>query len=403
MDCIRTGTTEAVAALLDAGAEVNIAEVNRGQTPLMWAAAGGHAEITRLLIKHGANVHAVTNPYEERVPNTCRICDWKPSPGGFTALMYAAQSGDIDTTRYLLNAGADVNDATQEYGNSLVIAAASKHEDLALFLLESGADYESKDENGVTALHHAHQKGLSSMYGITFDPVYRVRPENMPRLAKALLEAGSDPNVQIEKNFLIGPAIRSSCESVSDMVGATPFLLAAISADEDLLKLLYEYEADPIMGTSDGTTPLMLAARSSCTGNNQDDNTSAEKKQQAYLSVKAIVEMGADIHAVNKQGETALHKAAFTGAEAVVQYLVEQGAEIDIRNKSGETPWSMASGIAPSFNNLGSYGVHESTAALLLKLGAKPVNREEMNTPDAYSNFGDRPISIDHSDVAQPQ
>ncbi len=96
----------------------------------------------------------------------------------------------------------------------------------------------------------------------------------------------------------------------------------------------------------------------------------------------------------------------------MVQYLAEQGAAIDLKSKSGETPWSMASGISPVFNNLGAYGVHESTAALLLKLGAKPISRDQMETPDAYSNFGDRPISIDHNDygdvidhgdVAQPE
>lgn len=404
MECVRTGATDAVAALLNAGAIPNVSEDKMGQTPLMWAAAGGHAEITKLLLDHGADISPKTLASEDRVPNTCRICEWKPSPGGFTALMFAARAGNIDTARLLLDAGADINEATDEYGNPLVIAAASNHEDLAIFLLESGADPESKDENGVTALHHAHQNGLSYMHGITYDPSYRLRPKNQPKLVKALLETGADPNAQIEKSYLIGPAIRSSCESVSNMVGATPYFLAAVSADAELLRLLSEYEADATLTTKNGNTPLMVAARSSCTGMNQEDNTSPAKRARALEAIKSIVAMGVDVNAVNEDGETAMHKAAFTGATNIVQFLADNGANIDARNSNGETPWSMALGMAPSFNNVGAYGVHEETAALLVKLGATQISRDEMNTPDAYSNFFGRDISIDYGDTtAQPQ
>ncbi len=404
MDCVRTGTTDAVAALLKAGANPNVAENKMGQTPLMWAAAGGYAEITRLLLEHSADISPKTLPSEERVPNTCRICEWKPSPGGFTAMMYAARAGDIETASLLLDAGANINEATAEYGNPLVIATASGHEDLAIFLLKSGADHESKDENGVTALHHAHQNGLSYMHGITYDPSYRVRPSNQPKLVKALLDAGADPNAQIEKSYLIGPAIRSSCESVSNMVGATPYFLAAVSADAELLQMLSEYEADATITTKNGNTPLMVAARSSCTGMNQEDNTSPAKRARALEAVKAILAQGVDVNEVNEDGETALHKAAFTGTTNVVQYLVDHGAEVDARNTNGETAWSMSMGIAPSFNNVGAYGVHEDTAELLVKLGATVISRDEMNTPDAYSNFFGRDISIDYGDAtAQPQ
>ena len=403
MDCARTGATEAVAALLAAGADPNTAESNKGQTPLMWAAAGGHAEITQMLIQHGADITAATKPSTDRVPNTCRTCEWKPSPGGFTALMFAARSGDLETARVLLGAGADINEATAEYGNPLVIATASGHEDIALFLLAAGADHDSSDENGVTALHHAHQNGLSSIHGVTYDPVYRVRPDNMPRLVKALLETGSDPNAQIDKSYRIGPSIRSSCESVGDMAGATPFMLAATSADVSLLQLLGEFGADPSIGTSDGTTPLMVAARAACMGSNQGDNLARLKKSRSLEAVKTIVAMGVDLDAVNKNGETAMHKAAFSGADDVVRYLADNGAGIDVRSKSGETPWSMASGISPSLQGRGEYGYHESTARLLLNLGASVITREDMNVPDAYSNFLEREVSIDYETLtAQP-
>lgn len=397
MNCSRTGATDAVAALIDAGADVNAVEPLSGQTALMWAAAGGHGAITGMLIKQGADIRKATLPSPDRVPNTCRICEWKPSPGGFTALLFAARSGDIESTRYLLEAGADVNDATLEHGTPLVIASAGGHEDLALFLLSNGADPMAKDENGVTALHHAIQDGLASLHGITYDPVYRVRPRNMPRLARALLETGIDPNVRIAKSFYIGPAIRDACESVADMVGATPFMLAAISADVDLLRLLEVYEADPELGTSDGTTPLMVAARASCTGSNQQHNLASSKLESSLNAVKAIFAMGVDINTTNENGDTAMHLAAFSGADPVVQFLADHGAQIDASNKLGETPWSMASGISPSLQDRGAYGLHASTATLLMKLGAKSITRADMKVPDAYSNFFEKAISIDQN------
>ncbi len=396
MACARTGAQAAVRALLDAGADAGATAGGKGETALIWAAAGGHAGIVRALLEHGADVDAATAASADRVPNTCRICAWKPSPGGFTPLMFAARSGDIATVRLLLDAGADIDAATDEYGTPLVIAAASGHEDLALDLLAAGADPRAGDENGVTALHHALRKGLSTLHGITYDPVYRVRPDNMPRLAQALLEAGADPDAQISKTYRIGPAIRSSCESAEEMIGATPFLLAAVSADVRLLELLREFGADPAIGVKGNITPLMMAARSACVAADQQDNTVGRKRAEALAAVRAIVAMGVDVNVVSENGDMAMHKAAFSGADAIVRFLADNGALVDERNASGETPWSMASGISPSLQGRGEYGFHPSTAALLLELGASPITRAEMNTPDAYSNFLGRQTSIDH-------
>ncbi len=371
MECSRTGVASAVAALLDAGAEVNARESSQGQTALMWAAAMGHTEVVKLLLDHGADVNSTTTDTTEKVPNTCRICNWKPSPGGYTALLFAARSGDLESAGLLVKAGADPDAATAEDGNSLVIASASGHEDVALFLLQSGADLEVGDDNGVTALHYAFYNGLSRMHGYTYDPVYRVRPLNMPRLARALLEAGADPNAQINRNYSIGPEIRGNCESMEGTAGATPFLLAAASADAPMLTMLAKFEADPTITMEDGTTALIAAARSSCTLIHQrGDNTNAIEAALSLEAVKTIVGMGLDVNTADPRGNTPIHMAAFAGADTVVQYLAAQGAEINVTNKNGETAWSMASGISPSLQSTGSYGTHETTAALLLQLGA---------------------------------
>jgi len=358
MRCARTGATEAVAALLAEGANPNAAENRKRQTALMWAAAEGHGDVSRLLIKIGADTKA-------------------RSSGGFTPLLYAARSGDLDSARALLEAGADPNESTPAHGNSLLVAAAGGHEPLALLLLDRGADSKSADENGITALHHSVANGLAALNGVRYDPVYRLIPNNMHLLAKALLKSGADPDAQIRKSRRLGPD-----GSPFNMEGATPFLLASVSADVDLMQLFKAHGADQNIIAKGGTTSLMAAARAACTGDcafKGGNQANDEDIARAFQAVKTVVEMGIDVNARNEDGQTAMHMAAFTGADPVVRYLADNGAEIDVVDNYGETPWSMASGISPVLRYRGLYGYHQSTAALLEQLGAKTTSRDVMD------------------------
>jgi len=358
MNCARTGAADAVAALIDKGAQIDAKENKKGQTALMWAAAEGHSVVTRILAENGADIRMTSN-------------------GGFTPLMFAARSGNPETARVLLDAGADPNEATKKYGNTLVLAAASRHEQLSLFLLNMGADPDSVAENGITPLHYSVANGLAALHGVRYDPVYRKLPDNMYKLAMALLESGADPNAQIQKNHRIGPD-----GSPFNMKGATPLLLASVSADVPLMHLLNAHDGDPNIIAEGGITPLMAAARAACTGAcafKGGNTANDEEIDKSFQAVKAIVEMGIDVNIINDTGQTAMHMAAFTGADPVVQFLADHGAKVNVRDKYGETPWSMASGISPVLRYRGLYGSHESTAALLLELGATYASRDEMD------------------------
>src|SRR5437870_9198790 len=88
--CARTGNVETVKWLLSHGADPNAKETQQGHTALMRAVAAKHSDVVRALVDRKADVRA-------------------RSKGGFTALLFAAQQGDIDSARILLAAGADVN------------------------------------------------------------------------------------------------------------------------------------------------------------------------------------------------------------------------------------------------------------------------------------------------------
>lgn len=364
MACARTGSLGAVKLLVAHGAEVNAKETWQGQTALMWAVAERHLEVAPLLVEHGADINA-------------------RSKSGFTPLLFAARNGDMELIRVLLEMGADVNQAAPEDGPPLVVVAASGHEKAALFLLEKGADPNASDAYGRTALHYAIQKGLANLSFFEYTP-YRLPPPNMSELVKALLASGANPNARIAKNYPSHTRAPFRQTNSMSVIGATPLFLAATSGDASLMRVLLASGADPSLGTVANVTPLMVAAGM---GRAQDFLEGEEPRQ--LEAVQLLVELGASINAemggagggatiVRRTGQTALHAAAFTGSDSIVQFLVDKGASVNATAANGQTPWTIAEAIAPVVNQQGSLRLHKSTADLLLKLGAVPLSVEDI-------------------------
>ena len=376
MTCARTGSLEAVGSLLAREANVNAQETRQGQTALMWAVAAGHPDVARALIEAGADVHTKTHAPAGFTPALYSEAGYGinvTSKGGFTALMFAAQQGNVDSARILLDAGADVNERNPDHGNALVIAAASGHEVLALFLLENGADPNAADVYGVTALHYSVQRGLAEIRFFETDELYRPPSRNMPDLPRALLAHGANPNAQIEHSLLI---YHAQPPGSANMVGATPFFLAAIVGDIRLMRLLAVGGADPHLPARGDYTPLIAAAGGSRLANRLNELDRAEEQRKALEAVKLLIELGADVNAANASGQTAMHAAAFGGADAIVELLAEKGAQVDVKERNGSTPWSLSQGITTGY--AGEYGHHPSTSSLLVKLGAIPWTAQEV-------------------------
>ena len=349
MTCARTGNVEAVKLLLSRGADLNAKEDQQGHTALMRAVAGKHADVVQTLVEHGADVHA-------------------RSQGGFTALLFASQQGDIPSARILIMAGANVNEASPENGTPLVVAADSGHEEFALFLLENKADPNAADAYGITALHYAIPRGFAGIDSISvvFRPFDSVPPD-MPGLVKALLSHGANPNVRIAKDF--PPYSRSPYARQTSLAGATPFLLAAAAANLDLMHILLGAGADPHLTLQDGSTALMLAAGVG----RVDERASKDDAADALEAVKLAAELGNDVNASNLRGRTALHGAAGIGANAIIKFLADKGANLNAKDRQGNTPLKVASGTIRVTE--GADRIYENTMELLLMLGAQPLTQ----------------------------
>jgi uncharacterized protein len=348
MTAARTGKVEAVNALLAAGAIVDARESRKGQTALMWALAERHLDVVRTLLAHGADVKA-------------------RSAGGFNPLLFGTREGDLETVRLLLRSGADADlNATSADGSSpLLVAVVRGHVALAKFLLDQGANPDA-DATGYTALHWAagkwennhtydHPQIDAGEWGI----LGGVPPAEKLDLINALLARGADVNARTRKP---PPRFGSTVFEQRYVIGATPFYLAALSADADVMRLLVARGADPVQMANDRTTPLIVAS-----GITRIEAESRLPESEHLRAVELALDLGNDVNAANEAGNTALHGAAMAGFPSVVQALVDRGAALNAKNTRGETPLKLA---AEGFVRGGQVNVRPAAAALLRKLGA---------------------------------
>jgi ankyrin repeat protein len=322
----------------------------------MWAVVARHPDVVRLLLQAHADVTARTRSWPQRVLLCCQYYesqadgDTVVQEGGYTPLLFAAQDGDADSAKLLIDAGADANDAAADGASALIIAAHMRQDAVASVLLNAGAN-PNDARAGYTALHIAATTGDTA-------------------LAQALLDHGADPNVhQIKgtpsKRTMNGHALDNA------MVGATPYFTAMRAGQLEMMKLLASRGADPTIPLKDGRTAFMiLAGQSTLEGPDVPEAKAAEV-------VRLAVKLGTPVDQADADGNTAMHIAAARRRDLLLQALVESGAALEARNHAGDTPLALAIKPPPALQGSGfteEYAEmisHKGTPDLLRKLGAK--------------------------------
>jgi ankyrin repeat protein len=326
MTSSRTGRLGAVKALLARGARVNAREA-KGQTALMWAAADGHVEVVDALLNAGADFRT-------------------PLASGFTPLFFAVREGRSKVVFRLLEAGANVNEvmrpkqggpARPKPTSPLILAVENGHFELAVALLKAGADPNDRPA-GYAALH-AISWVRKPIRGDGDPPPIGSGLVNSLDCVRRLVAHKADLNVRLERG--------ESGRGRFTTTGSTPFLLAARACDVPLMRLLIELGADPKLANADNCGPLGAATGVGALG---DGDEAAGTEAEAVEAVRFLLELGVDVNAVDDNGETAMHGAAYQSRYQLVPLLTEHGADINIwnrKNKWGWTPLLIAEGHRP--------------------------------------------------------
>lgn len=203
-------------------------------------------------------------------------------------LYWNALFGRADTINAALSEDRSVARRRFRRGQSLLHQAArSGHRELAMMLIDHGADPNQKDVWGDTPLHMAARSGHQST-------------------ARSLVELGARPNSRANDD-------------------RTPLHDAAMQGFSETVRFLLKKGAENSGVNSYGTTPLHACVLGG-----------------HLKAARILVQDGAGIDAEDKGGHTPLALAAKYGHEQIVEYLIRSGAGIDAEDNEGFTPIALA-------------------------------------------------------------
>ncbi|MBR5904541.1 MAG: ankyrin repeat domain-containing protein [Alphaproteobacteria bacterium] len=277
--------------LIEHGADVNHMN-DSGITPLHDAIFENNIDVVRVLIKHGANVNSNTSP--DIVDQIYKEFEELPYPNkADTPLHWAAGKDNCEFAKILIENGADVNlvDARGQTPLHQVYNVET-----AQLLIDHGADVNAIDSNGWTPLFYAPDVNI----------------------AKILVENGADISIKDKYGW---PAL--------DMIVNTMV--------EDLNTTRPEYHK--LQEIVNYLVPLYRAKGLISTQLELNKALFESIANKNVYDVESMVIMGADIDAVNKNGETPLELAQRKLTEenlsteekqkiqSVIDYLKSLGAE----------------------------------------------------------------------------
>jgi len=287
------GWPEMRTALLEAGADANLAHLKSGTTPLMGAAAAPEAESLRQFLEAGASAEAL-------------------DAQGRNAFHYLAQ-------RHPFSERGDPEPLARE-----LLACAER-------LLEAGGDPRLADATGTTPLHVSAEQPVPALLrwllGREEAPLEAEDAEGRTPLARAL-QAIELENARI---LIAAGAATPATGLLAPMARARHEGILSAESYEAALRELGALQADSDLPDGEGWTALMWAAASDVDG-----------------AVEALLELGADPERAAPDGRRALHFAAAAGAGGVVKLLVGRGAEVEAPDAEGATAaeWALRWGHA---------------------------------------------------------
>ncbi len=263
-------------------------------------------------------------------------------PGGSTPLMYATLYGDAEAVRLLLEAGADPNSRNEAGATALMWAVDDL--DKTRLLIRSGADVNARSDDGRAPLliaatrpgsydivkllldHQANPSEMVNTYRGPMTPLRSAAEAGDEALLRLLLDRGANGKAMGGVLPLLAAVNANDANCVSLMLktadrgalkGSGLFLVPPFSSpmalrDAKSVKAFFEAGADVSVRDAAGRSLLMLAVSS--------DDVPVE-------TVETLIRLGAGVNATTADGNTALDFALRSERTPVVALLEKSGAK----------------------------------------------------------------------------
>ena len=216
---------------------------------------------------------------------------------GKTALMAAAEMGTTDAMNLLLSSGARVDETTADGKTALMAAANTDQSDSVKLLLQNNASVDLADKDGNSAVMIAAGRGNADVI-------------------QTLAAGNAKLNLQ-------------------NSDGKTALILAAENGNNDAVIALAKAGADPKIQDKNKNTALMTLIQQA----HDKEQQTGQRVKPDRTAVKALINASkpADLDVKDKDGRTAMMRAAGFGDKDVVVALAEGKADPDIQDANGRT------------------------------------------------------------------
>ena len=381
-----------VAALLETGADVNLAQAD-GATALHWAAYHGNLSLAGLLLEAGADLSAANRNGSTPLWLAASHGDAamvealleggadanEALPLGRRPLMLAARSGAVDAVRALLDHGADANAAENERGTTALMQAADQgHADVVAVLIEHGADFAAGSAPVL-------RSGRTAALGKSNDPRNQVRRQVIAVLCEQeapdlgtlrALSALSSGTTEDALLALASGSSTASAEACDQQVDALGFVRGGAATDDDeedsndaqLLVNVGAVDADAETSDDSAVDGADDSDDESADDGSGDDAASQQAARNNFFgrgggrepdggeltalvyaaraghvdAVRVLLEAGAEVNQVSRYGWSPLLAATQNRNYQLARFLIENGADVNIANKGGWTPLYLA-------------------------------------------------------------
>lgn len=242
------------------------------------------------------------------------------------------KQGNLNLATKLISTNLPVNSPLPNGELPLHFAVRENRQDIVLILLAEGADPEMKDFQHLTAIDHAVLMKNDSMLA-------HILGQKLGKEFKEIQEQikckGSASHVN---------QLKSKIKKIStvDVQNLTPINRAAYNGDIDTLSKLSPKSVNDL--DTQGLAPIHYAILGGHS-----------------IAFEKLVELGSNIHAINREGDSLLHFAVISQSPQILHKLILSGNNLNKQNSTGATPLHYASAT----ENL-------AIVELLVKEGANP-------------------------------